>query len=1099
MTNFDFLLNEKQFSTFAHVAISAEKVFKIDYATSVINCRRAMEFAIKWMYSVDNSLKMPYQDKLVTLMNTNDFKDIIGADIFKRLEYIRTAGNNVAHKAKNVSKDQSKLALQNLFIFLDFVAYCYAKDYIENKYNENLLEEIEAEPVKKQYNIEISKLIKVNVKLKEKLTQRRENREDKYIQKPIELSEFSTRKAYIDVILTDAGWERNKNWIDEYPIEEIPNNSGFGFADYVLFADDGRPLAVIEAKKTCIDVSKGRQQAVLYANYLEKKFNRRPVIFLSNGFDTRIWLDGKKGYPEREVSGIYSKRDLEKLFNIMAMRTSLNNIEINDDITDRYYQKAAIKAVCEAFDEQNRRKALLVMATGSGKTRTVISIVDVLIRHGWAKNILFLADRTSLVTQAKRAFHNLMPDLSITNLCEEKNNVNARAVFSTYQTMVNCIDETKDEDGNKLFTCGHFDLIIVDEAHRSIYNKYKDIFTYFDSSLVGLTATPKNEIDKSTYTIFDLEGGVPTYGYELEQAVGDKYLVTYSVAVTELKFPKSGINYKDLPDDEKEAYEKTFTDENGEMPESIDGKALNEWLFNKDTIRKVLNLLMIYGLKVDYGNKIGKTIIFAKNHNHAEEILKVWNSEFPEYPQHYARVIDNYTNYSQSLIDDFSEVNKLPQIAISVDMLDTGIDVPEILNLVFFKPVYSKSKFRQMIGRGTRLCPGLIDGDDKEIFYIFDFCSTFDFFDINKNGKSIINTEILQERIFNIKVNIAYILQDLKYQTEYLISFRKELILYLVEKVNELNRDNFAVKQHLKYVDNYNKIEDYNALTYETTLLLSEHIAPLILPDKDEIYAVRFDSLMFGLEYAFLVGKQYNKAKTDLSKKLSSLSKFTTIPEISAKKEFINMLLHTDYIENADIDNFETIRIQLRDLMKYVKFEPYTKYTDFKDDILTMNWREAELYNDDLKNYKAKLEFYLKKHEDNIVINKLRTNEPLTKFDIKELESILWNKIGTKQDYEKEYGNTPLGELVRSIVGISTEAANAAFSEYLNNVNLNSIQINFVKRIVSYVVKNGIMKDLSILGQYPFNDMGSVAEIFDMNTWMGIKKVIDTINRNSAA
>ncbi|MEL7647298.1 MAG: DEAD/DEAH box helicase family protein [Sedimentibacter sp.] len=1100
MTNFDFLKKEQQFSTFADVAVSAEKVFNIDYATSVLNCRRSMEFAVKWMYSVDCSLNMPYQDKLATLINTIDFKDIVGNNIYKRMEYIRIAGNNAAHNAKNISKDQAKLALQNLFVFLDFVAYCYSNDYTEHVYDEKLLEQIQAEPIKEHNDINIEKLIKENAQLKEQLTKRREDREEKYNQKPIELSEFSTRKAYIDVMLTDAGWERNKNWIDEYPIEEMPNNSGFGFADYVLFGDDGRPIAVIEAKKTCVDVSKGRQQAVLYANFLEKKFKRRPVIFLSNGFDTRIWLDGKKGYPERQVSGIYSKRDLEKLYNILAMRTHLDNININDDISNRYYQKAAVKAVCEAFDDQNRRKALLVMATGSGKTRTVISIVDVLIRYGWVKNVLFLADRNSLVTQAKRAFINLMPDLSITNLCEDKNNVNARAVFSTYQTMMNCIDDSKDEEGNKLFTCGHFDLIIVDEAHRSIYKKYKDIFTYFDSLLVGLTATPKDEIDKSTYRIFDLEGGVPTYGYELEQAVEDKYLVAYSVADTKLKFMQSGIKYSDLSEEEKEEYEETFADENGEIPEQIESNALNEWLFNKDTIRKVLNLIITYGLKVDYGNKIGKTIIFAKNHNHAEEILKVWNSEFPEYRQHYVRIIDNYTNYSQSLIDDFSDVNKLTQIAVSVDMLDTGIDVPEILNLVFFKPVFSKSKFWQMIGRGTRLCPGLIDGEDKDKFYIFDFCGTFDFFDINKNGKEVMSTETLQEKIFNLKVDIVYKLQDLEYQTEDLIPFRKDLVQYLVEKVNELNRENFAVKQHLKYVDSYNKVEDYNSLNYEVTMQLAEHIAPLILPDKNEISAIRFDSLLYGIELAYLVGKKNKKARTDLNKKLSALSHFTTIPEISAQKEFIEKLIHTDYIDNAGINEFENIRTKLRDLMKYVKFDPYTKYTtDFKDDILNMEWREAELSNDDLKNYKAKVEYYLKKHEDNLVISKLKTNKPLTKTDVKELERILWNEIGTKQDYEKEYGDIPLGELVRSIVGLSVEAANDAFSDYLNNANLNSIQINFVKRIISYVMKNGILKDLSILGEPPFNEMGSVAEIFDLSTWLGIKKVIDTINSNAAA
>ncbi|MDY3203199.1 MAG: DEAD/DEAH box helicase family protein, partial [Methanocorpusculum sp.] len=319
-------------------------------------------------------------------------------------------------------------------------------------------------------------------------------------------------------------------------------------ADYVLFGDDGRPLAIIEAKKTCKDPAVGRQQAKLYADLLEQKFGKRPVIFLTNGFETRIWNDTK--YPERKVSGIYAKRDLEKEFAKLAFRTSLENIQINTSISGRYYQIEAIKAVCRAFDTENRRKALLVMATGSGKTRTVISLVDILIRHGWAKNILFLADRNLLVTQAKRSFNALLPDLSLTNLSEEKDSLNARAVFSTYQTMINAIDDIKDENGGRLFTCGHFDLIIIDEAHRSIYNKYKDIFSYFDAHLIGLTATPKDEVDKNTYDTFELESGVPTYGYDLSEAVSDGYLVDFVTIETKLKFIEEGIIYDDLTDEE---------------------------------------------------------------------------------------------------------------------------------------------------------------------------------------------------------------------------------------------------------------------------------------------------------------------------------------------------------------------------------------------------------------------------------------------------------------------------------------------------------------------------------------------------------------------
>ncbi|MEG2081485.1 MAG: DEAD/DEAH box helicase family protein, partial [Oscillospiraceae bacterium] len=413
------------------------------------------------------------------------------------------------------------------------------------------------------------------------------------------------------------------------------------------------------------------------------------------------------------------------------------------------------------------------MATGSGKTRTVIALVDVLLNHTWVKNILFLADRNSLVTQAKRSFANLLPDLSVTNLCEDKDNYNAHCVFSTYQTMMNVIDTAKDDEG-RLYTVGHFDLIICDEAHRSIYNKYKDIFNYFDAPLVGLTATPKDEIDKNTYEIFELQNGLPTYGYELSQAVKDGYLVDFLSVESKLKFLQEGISYPDLTEEQKAEYEDTFKDESGEVIDKITSSALNEWVFNEDTIKKVLDIVMSKGIRIDYGNSLGKTIIFAKNHKHAEEILRIFGKEYPNLPG-YAKVIDNYTNYAQSLIDEFSDIKKMPQIAISVDMLDTGIDVPELVNLVFFKKVMSKAKFWQMIGRGTRLCPNLIDGKDKDKFYIFDFCGNFEFFRINQ-GKPTVNMLALQSAIFNLKFEIARKLQDIEYQTNDLMNFRKSLV-----------------------------------------------------------------------------------------------------------------------------------------------------------------------------------------------------------------------------------------------------------------------------------------------------------------------------------
>lgn len=1113
ITNFDYLKQEPKFSRFADVAISAEKIILMDPEASIINSRRAMEFAVKWMYSVDSDLEMPYQDNLQSLMNAEEYRDIVGPDLWKRMDYIRRCGNNVAHSNKKLGRDEAMLCLENLFIYLDFVACCYSEQYEERSFDRTVITsriekareskaaasavkaELEREQEKSaKQELDLQKLMAENASLKEELSARRQEQQQAYVPKPLDLSEYKTRKLYIDAMLMEAGWTEGKDWLNEVELHGMPNQSGIGFADYVLYDDMHRPLAVIEAKRTCADVSRGRQQAKLYADLLEQKYKRRPVIFLTNGFETHI-IDGQ--YPERPCAVIYSKRDLEKWFNLLAMRTSLEHVTVDKNIAGRYYQEAAIKAVCRSFDEKNRRKALLVMATGSGKTRTVIALCDCLLKAGWVKNILFLADRNSLVTQAKRSFVNLLPSLSCTNLVEEKDNYNAHCVFSTYQTMMNCIDTVSDSQG-KLFTCGHFDLVICDEAHRSIYNKYRDIFSYFDAPLVGLTATPKDEIDKNTYEIFELENGVPTYGYDLAQAVKDGYLVDYVSVESKLKFMERGIVYDELSEEDKEAYEATFGGEQGNLPEAINSSALNSWIFNEDTIKQVLNILMTNGIKIDYGQKLGKTIIFARNHDHAEKILEVFHKEYPSLPD-YAKVIDNYMTYAQSAIDEFSDPKKLPQIAISVDMLDTGIDVPEVLNLVFFKKVMSKAKFWQMIGRGTRLCPGLLDGEDKQKFYIFDFCGNFDFFRMNK-GKAVANTIPLQGAIFNLQFEISYKLQDMEYQTDRLTAYRKALVDQMSGKVRELPRDSFAVRQHLKYVELYSEPSGYHALTYEDTLLVREEVAPLIQPDGDEVNAVRFDALMYGIELAYLVGKKYSKARTDLNRKVAGIAGMSNIPEIQAQSDLINKILHTDYVETAGINEFEEIREKLRDLMKYVSSEKVKYTTNFADELLSMEWKESELENDELKNYKAKAEHYIRQHQDNPAIAKLKTNQPLTQADIEALEETLWHEVGTKQDYEQEFGAKPLGEFVREIVGLDMNAAKEAFSEYLTGTNLDSRQIYFVNQIVEYIVRNGMMKDFSVLQEPPFTDRGSVVEIFtDMSVWLGIKRVIDTINANAAA
>ena len=1098
MTNFDFLKKYEQFNSFADLAITAEKLLSTDPNSSMAASRKTLEFIIKWMYSVDEDLVADDQDNLFALMKTDDFESIVDQEILDKMHYIRKYGNDAVHKNVNFEKEQAALCLDHLFSVVDFIIYCYGDEYVERIFDRSLLNIPSYDKISLEYQklkIDINDLIKENKKLKSELTKNRRNNEVAFVAKPSSFSESETRKMYIDFMLIDAGWKKNSNWVDEVKVPLRSSPSRYGYIDYVLYDDSQIPLAIIEAKKIGENIAKARYQAKQYADELEELYGRRPIIFISNGYETRI-IDGQ--YPERVVSSIYSKNDLEKIFNLRSMRLDLKNITVDKYIAGRYYQIQAVKAVCESF-ERNRRKALLVMATGSGKTRTVIALVDILLNRGWIKNILFLADRTGLVTQAKRSFVNLLPNLSVVNLAEKNPNFLSHAVFSTYQTMYNVIDDARTEEG-RIFTPGHFDLVICDEAHRSIYNKYKDIFTYFDAPLVGLTATPKDEISRNTYDFFDLEHGQPTFGYDLRQAVKDGYLVDYKTVEVKTKFLSDGIYYDQLSEEEKENYENLFIDDSGQVIDKIESSALYSWLFNKDTIRKVINTVMQKSLKIHYGQKIGKTIIFAKNHNHAKAILDIFHKEFPEYPEYADIIVHNSTN-AQSLIDDFSDPNKLPQIAISVDMLDTGIDIPEILNLVFFKKVKSKAKFWQMIGRGTRLCPNLIDGKDKEYFYIFDFCSNFEFFRISE-GTEIPASTSLESRLFMVKLSMVFEINKIIGRSEELRTFRSTLVNDLIDKVMEINTDNFAASQHIEYLEKAETKEFYDALQYIELEEMEEHIAPYLVTEKDDYKAQLFDYFIYCIELDKLLSKSTDRKEKKLIIIVKQIYDIDYIPDINCRRDFIDQLISTDYIQRAGISGLEKIRIELRDLIKYIQYKTKKiKMINIIDEILDIEEKESEFTDDYLEDYKIRVEQHIRKNQENeLAIYKIRHNKKLNSGDIQSLERILWLDLGTKEDYIREYGEKPLGEFVREIVGLDMNAAKEAFSTFLMNSTLNESQIYFINTVIEYIVQNGLVKDRKVLNETPFTDRGNVVDLFgdNMNTWYSFLEIINTINANVA-
>ena len=839
MNNFSYLNQYPAFGSFAPAAIAAEQILSIDCAASALNCRRAMESAIKWMYAVDDSLKDPGDDTLITLMNQSDFKDMVGTDIFRRMDYIRRIGNQAAHDGTPVTRGMALLCLENLFVFLDFIAFCYAGDSGSHIFDASLVSvyqsESSAELTDTDTNVQdMSALIEENQALREQLTATRAEKRPDYTPHPLKLSEYQTRKLYVDAMLTDAGWIEGKDWEDEHYIGRLPDGTTDAMIDYVLWGSDKKPLALIEARRTAEQVGQGRKRAKLCADMLEQQYGRRPVIFLTNGFETHI-IDNE--YPERTVSGIWSKSDLTRLLDIRKKCRPLKNVSVEKSIAGRNYQISAVRAMCSALFAQKRRRIILSMAPGAGKTRTVFALCDVLKRYDRARSVLFLSDRDTLVTQAAKVMKEVLPGISQANVSAGSHNYTAKYLFATYSDMCGIIDTAFTVSGRS-FTAGHFDLIICDEVHGTLFDRYRDMLNYFDAPMIGMTSTPADEIDKKTYTFFDLKKCVPTYSYSIEQAVKDGFLVDYVVRET---------------DDD-----------------------LSDRLFDEQAIRHVLDTLMTDGQKVNVnrsrgkicGEVPGKTILFAANREHAELIADVFARTYPALDGLCA-VIDSTAADAQSRIERFAKPDSLPMIAVSAEALDEGVDIPSVLNLVFFRPVKSKAHFWQMIGRGTRLCPGLLGGKDKTSFYVFDWCGNFDAFRMTGGRHTIRLT--WAGAVFRQEMKLAVRLMEKDCETKDLQTLRASVVTDMTDAVRALDRDSFSVRQHLLSVEKCADASGYAALTKEEADVLTADVAPLFTADPVMLAADRFDALMFRLMCAKLDNEKDDRAASTAAEAVSGL------------------------------------------------------------------------------------------------------------------------------------------------------------------------------------------------------------------------------------
>ncbi|PST49120.1 DEAD/DEAH box helicase [Bifidobacterium callitrichos] len=1133
MGNFTYLLNNAEYGMFAQACVDAENAFYLSPTISAMATRRAFELAVKWMYAADSAIMPPYKDNLQSLVHEPTFIQAIGNEqLWQSFQYIIKNGNMATHREVRIKPENTLFALKLLFTFTQWIDYTYGSDYRRRTFDPKQIptvtytlsaEEIKRkeEAARKEYQAQIGEkdahieALEQRVReLSEQLAERKAAPHTTQEPEPsIDLNEYETRVRFIDQDLARVGWDMDRDVIRERPVNDMDGEPGkTGRIDYLLNGRNGKPLAIIEAKRTSRDVREGLTQALRYADCVEREYGDRPLVFLSNGYQTQ-YVAGAHGNP-RPVGGVFSRADMERIMQRRKRETRPSTVPVDLNIAGkgRPYQIEAIRAICDTI-EQGQRRALLVMATGTGKTRVSAALTDVLMKANLVTNVLFLADRVTLVEQAANDYGEYLPNQSLCNMCGKKRDLTAPIMFSTYQTMVNAIDAQTDENGRQVFSPAHFDLIIVDEAHRSIFNKFRVIFDYFDALVVGLTATPRDEVDRNTYEFFHVENGVPTYVYEYEQALKDGVLVPYHNIEASTKFMDDGIVYDDLPDDEKRRYEEDFGEkelglapdgrdigEDGEgeedwkrdVPDHVDADALNRFVMNPSTVDAVLDDLETNGIKTAGGERLGKTVIFAVNQAHAHYIVQRFGERWPKLAaQGYIAAVVHGDDHSHRLIKDFKR-KPMPVITVSVDMMDTGVDVPEIVNLVFFKKVRSKIKFLQMIGRGTRRCDGLdcvdgIDGEyvDKRRFIIFDYCSNFAFFRANPNTVDVSPAGSLSEAVFARKASIARTLQSAPYAEDAdLRAWRRELADDLHARVVELNDATAAVRLRRAAVEPFRERSRFDVISELDLHTLTEDVAPLVRYDESDEDALRFDSLIYGLMLTRIKdGSSKRNSRfyaSRIRRSISRLNDRMTLDPVLEQRELIERISSdSGYLVGADLKELERIRIALRGLIQYTVGEGGRRLiiTDLSDPV---TWRtEGEPFDmsEHYEDYKLKVNRYINEHLNEGVIGKIHRNEPITADDYGDLQHIFVEYLGTREDYKATYADSPFGLLVRRIAKLDHKAAEEAFADFINKHPLNPQQTAFLHMVVAYIEANGYL-DPSDLGKPRFSRPRPLMQLF---------------------
>lgn len=1106
--NFEFLRPRR--AAMADLGGFAERYAYSDPPSCLLKLRSLLEEMVESIYA-EQRLPQPERAGLNDLMNEAVFVDLVPNVVREKMHALRLRGNKAAH-GDAVRPETIEPLLRHahdvaswFFITIDAGRLPGVGKFAPPPVVP--LDEQTKGELKREKKVLAEELARQEARLQQVLTKLEQERakhdaearaakealaELKAIGEQaaasLNFSEAQTRRFLIDTALVDAGWTVGPKGVDtdqvgqEVRLHGIPNNvTGDGYADYVLWGADGLPLAVVEAKRTAKDGEQGRTQSWTYATALERKHGRRPVMFYTNGMDIWIWDDGapSAGSPPtpRKIYGFYSKDSLEYLLFQHRNKEQLELVEPNKDIAGRMYQIEAIKRVTERFSEGHRH-ALIAQATGTGKTRVAVSLCDVLSRAKWAKRILFLCDRRELRKQADGVFKEFLPGeprvmvSSATSADRDK-----RVYLATYPAMMQCFES---------FDVGFFDLIIADESHRSIYNKYRDLFYYFDALQVGLTATPIRLLDRNTYRLFGCEDKDPTFNYTLGEAIkhDPPYLVPPQVVRVTTRFQREGIRYSKMTDEQKRQLEQQAADAAAFEHDPSD---LDNRIFNKDTTRSILRNVMEHGIRDAQESLPGKTIIFARNHKHAIHLGEVFTELYPRYGGHFCRVIDNYDPQAEQLIDDFKDPNNQMRIAISVDMLDTGIDVPEVVNLVFAKPITSYVKFWQMIGRGTRLCRDLFGpGKDKTEFLIFDHWGNFTYFEEEYVEVQPPREVSLMERVFVARVTLA-----------------ATALEKMEEEVFELAIDLIAADirtlQTSRAIDVRDRWRDLQTLGAQATLeqfaaatraALIDTVGPLMrwADIRDDEDAYRFDLLVAELQTELLrASGRIADLKGRLLSEVDALQK--NLNPVKAKAETIKRVHTPEFWAEVTALTLDEARVELRSIMKHkVRVRPpglEPRTIDVKDGDEARYTHVPTYEGQELIAYRHRVEGVLNEHfQDNPILARIRAGEAVSEADLEDLARMVLHidplidlkhlpvHINTKGD---------LHRALRSIVGLDGAAVDRAFTAFTHkHPELTPTQRRFLAMLQAHICANGGL-EIDRLYERPFTtlDPNGIDGIFE--------------------